>query len=158
MRLLYHIFVGTTILAYIYSYSFASSRFKATYPVRQARTHLSMSDFPESMPPSAKEIAGKSDEPKFKGFGKKDDIVVKKAKTAKELEDDQILESKIRSTTMFQKERARQEDALDTKIAALKEEEDLIATDPSVGAVPEVRMEASSLICHISLIYLIFLI
>ena len=43
----------------------------------------------------------------------------------------------IESSKLFKSTRARQEALLDEKIAKLKEEEDLIASDPSVGAVPE---------------------
>lgn len=48
------------------------------------------------------------------------------------------LEKAIESSKLFKSTRARQEALLDEKIARLKEEEDLIASDPSVGAVPEI--------------------
>ena len=47
-------------------------------------------------------------------------------------EDDMIL-----NTKMFKSDRLRREDLLNEKIKRLKAEDDLIATDPSVGAVPE---------------------
>lgn len=43
----------------------------------------------------------------------------------------------IQSTDMFKKKRQNRIDILNENIQKLKEEEDLIATDPSVGAVPE---------------------
>ncbi len=43
----------------------------------------------------------------------------------------------IESSKLFKSTRARQEAILDEKIARLREEEELLATDPSVGAVPE---------------------
>ena len=77
----------------------------------------------------------------FKGFSKKkeEEIATKEVKkTKEEILADQRLESQIRSTNMFEKKRAREEAELDAKIAAVREEEELIASDPSVGAVPEV--------------------
>ena len=47
------------------------------------------------------------------------------------------IDEAIESSTLFKSKRARQEALLDEKIAKLKEEEDLLASDPSVGAVPE---------------------
>eukprot|EP00596_Hydrurales_sp_CCMP1899_P007738 CAMPEP_0119042258 /NCGR_PEP_ID=MMETSP1177-20130426/14492_1 /TAXON_ID=2985 /ORGANISM="Ochromonas sp, Strain CCMP1899" /LENGTH=192 /DNA_ID=CAMNT_0007008911 /DNA_START=329 /DNA_END=907 /DNA_ORIENTATION=+ len=44
---------------------------------------------------------------------------------------------KEKEERLYMTPRARREAELDEKIARLKEEEDLIATDPSVGAVPE---------------------
>lgn len=77
--------------------------------------------------------------PKFKGFGKKEVPPPKPIeKTEKEREEEMKLESEIRSTNMFKNMRARQEESLDSKITKLREEEELIASDPSVGAVPEV--------------------
>ena len=91
-------------------------------------------------------MAGGGDEdeekPKpFKGFSKKreEEITKEVKKTKEEILADQRLESQIRSTKMFEKKRAREEAELDAKIAAVREEEELIASDPSVGAVPEVR-------------------
>ena len=76
----------------------------------------------------------------FKGFSKKreEEITKEVKKTKEEILADQRLESQIRSTKMFEKKRAREEAELDAKIAAVREEEELIASDPSVGAVPEV--------------------
>ena len=76
----------------------------------------------------------------FKGFSKKreEEIIKEVKKTKEEIIADQRLESQIRSTNMFEKKRAREEAELDAKIAAVREEEELIASDPSVGAVPEV--------------------
>ena len=76
----------------------------------------------------------------FKGFSKKreQEIIKEVQKSKEEILADQRLESQIRSTKMFEKKRAREEAELDAKIAAVQEEEDLIASDPSVGAVPEV--------------------
>ena len=78
----------------------------------------------------------------FKGFGKKDDLVKQtppKQKTKEEMIEAQALESRIRASNMFRKKRAKEEETLDKKIAMVQEEEELLATDPSVGAVPEVH-------------------
>jgi hypothetical protein len=48
-----------------------------------------------------------------------------------------VTEEKKVGDNLYQTPRARREAELDEKIARLKEEEDLIATDTSVGAVPE---------------------
>ena len=76
----------------------------------------------------------------FKGFSKKkeEEITKEVQKTKEEVLADQRLEGQIRSTKMFEKKRAREESELDAKIAAVRAEEELIASDPSVGAVPEV--------------------
>jgi hypothetical protein len=101
-----------------------------------------MSDFPESSAPEP--VSGKSGDEgnskvPFKGFGKKEPPVqMKREKTAAEIEADQKLDDEIRSTNMFKNIRQRREDALDSKISQLRTEEELIASDPSVGAVPEV--------------------
>jgi len=47
------------------------------------------------------------------------------------------VDTAILSTKMFKRRANKQEEELERKIQELKEEEDLIATDPSVGAVPE---------------------
>jgi hypothetical protein len=47
------------------------------------------------------------------------------------------VEEKILSTTMFQRQKSRKEDILAEKIQKLREEDELLASDPSVGAVPE---------------------
>lgn len=47
------------------------------------------------------------------------------------------LNDAIESSKLFKSTRARQEALLDEKIARLREEEEMLATDPSVGAVPE---------------------
>jgi hypothetical protein len=47
------------------------------------------------------------------------------------------LDEVIESTALFKSNRERDEALLDEKIARLKEEQDMLATDPSVGAVPE---------------------
>lgn len=47
------------------------------------------------------------------------------------------LDGAIESSQLFKSTRARQEALLDEKIARLREEEEMLATDPSVGAVPE---------------------
>ena len=83
-----------------------------------------------------------------KGFGKKKEVV-------KELEQKQpfnsrlnpsaettaaevtVSASKSEEKNLYATPRARREAELDEKIARLKEEEDLISSDPSVGAVPE---------------------
>jgi hypothetical protein len=79
-----------------------------------------------------------------KGFGKKKVAV-------KEAEVKQPFNTRLDSTTeapskalvqpedknLYQTPRARREAELDEKIARLKEEEDLISSDTSVGAVPE---------------------
>jgi hypothetical protein len=44
----------------------------------------------------------------------------------------------ILNTQMFRSVKARDEERLNEKIQLLKDEEELIATDPSVGAVPEI--------------------
>ena len=59
------------------------------------------------------------------------------AKSLKQ-ESPEELEKKILSTKMFQDQRSKSMVELDDKIRRLKEEEDLIASDPSVGAVPEI--------------------
>mmetsp|Transcript_10017 Transcript_10017/g.16752 ORF Transcript_10017/g.16752 Transcript_10017/m.16752 type:complete len:254 (+) Transcript_10017:81-842(+) len=46
-------------------------------------------------------------------------------------------EEKILQTDMYKRKQQRKEEALQEKIAKLREEEELIASDPSVGAVPE---------------------
>jgi len=46
-------------------------------------------------------------------------------------------ESKFESTNYYKTEIKKREAALDEKIAKLREEEELMASDPSVGAVPE---------------------
>lgn len=43
----------------------------------------------------------------------------------------------IQNTDMFKKKRQFQQEALEEKIQRLREEEELLASDPSVGAVPE---------------------
>ena len=48
------------------------------------------------------------------------------------------LDAAIESSKLFKTTRARQEALLDEKIARLREEEEMLATDPSVGAVPEI--------------------
>ena len=83
-----------------------------------------------------------------KGFGKKKEVV-------KEVEQKQpfntrlnpssettaadvtVTASKSEEKNLYATPRARREAELDEKIARLKEEEDLISSDPSVGAVPE---------------------
>jgi len=47
------------------------------------------------------------------------------------------VEDMIQSTDMFKKKRQVQQESLDEKIQRLREEEELLASDPSVGAVPE---------------------
>jgi hypothetical protein len=59
------------------------------------------------------------------------------AKSLKQ-ESPEELEKKILSTKMFKDQRTKSMTDLDDKIRRLKEEEDLIASDPSVGAVPEI--------------------
>lgn len=83
-----------------------------------------------------------------KGFGKKKEVV-------KEVEqklpfntrlnpssestagDVTVTANKSEEKNLYATPRARREAELDEKIARLKEEEDLISSDPSVGAVPE---------------------
>lgn len=48
------------------------------------------------------------------------------------------MDSRIRSSKMFEKKKVRENAALDAKIQKVREEEALVASDPSVGAVPEV--------------------
>jgi len=73
----------------------------------------------------------------FKGFGKKR-VDEAKAKVAEaKAEEDAKLESTILTSKMMLNVRARRETELDEKISKLREEEALLATDPSVGAVPE---------------------
>ena len=69
-----------------------------------------------------------------------DSNVIDKSDIAKNLKDESTdeLEKKILGTKMFQDQRTRSRLELDDKIRRLKEEEDLIASDPSVGAVPEI--------------------
>ncbi len=51
--------------------------------------------------------------------------------------DNKSVNALIESTPFFQKKKKSRVELLDEKIRRLKEEEDLIASDPSVGAVPE---------------------
>jgi hypothetical protein len=67
----------------------------------------------------------------------KEEVLVPKTNLKADPEAPINIEEAIESSTLFKSTRARQEALLDEKIARLKEEEDLIASDPSVGAVPE---------------------
>ena len=69
-----------------------------------------------------------------------DSNVINKSDIAKNLKDESTdeVEKKILSTKLFQDQRTRSKLELEDKIRRLKEEEDLIASDPSVGAVPEI--------------------
>ena len=83
-----------------------------------------------------------------KGFGKKREAVKEadqkqpfntRLNPAEESTTDAISSSniKVEEKRSYITPRARREAELDEKIARLKEEEDLLSTDPSVGAVPE---------------------
>jgi hypothetical protein len=140
------------LFALLFASLFASQNAWVAYPRHALRPStarpnraLLMSDFPESAMPdpisSAENNEYDGSKLPFKGFGKKEIISSSsksKEKTPVEIEADQKLEDEIRKTNMFKNMRQRREDALDSKIARLKEEEELIASDPSVGAVPEV--------------------
>ena len=101
------------------------------------RVVLFSSDFPEISTESSPLEKADENQSQFKGFGKKDKKG-KNEKTEKEKLEDMKLESEIQRTNMFQNIKQKREEALETKISQLKEEEDLISSDPSVGAVPEV--------------------
>ena len=62
--------------------------------------------------------------PKSKGFSRIKPI---------EKSDPDDIDLKIKETKMYKSIRTKQESQLNEKIAKLKEEEDLLATDPSVG-------------------------
>jgi hypothetical protein len=53
------------------------------------------------------------------------------------LSKDSDLDTLIKNTEMFKSKREYRENILQSKIEQLKQEDDLIASDPSVGAVPE---------------------
>ena len=81
-----------------------------------------------------------SNQEEFKGFGKK------KLKTPpseiqnynNQVIQDPKVDKAIQASGRFTRMRENREKELDEKIAMLKEEDDLIATDPSVGAVPQI--------------------
>ena len=83
----------------------------------------------------------------FKGFGRKKaqsvpepnvemKIQAKLVEPPKSVGDINV-EKEILSTKMFKNIEKKREEALNEKIQRLREEEELIASDPSVGAVPE---------------------
>lgn len=82
----------------------------------------------------------KSDEDTvFKGFGKSNNkSQMLSGDTIEKKEEERIVEKEIEGTKMFLSMRQRREDALDEKINQLREVDEQIASDPSVGAVPEV--------------------
>ena len=78
-------------------------------------------------------VEGSSNVESSKGFGKREAAAMALRASANETDvDEQIKKSK-----MYQTISARRLSELDDKIRKLKEEEALIASDPSVGAVPE---------------------
>lgn len=80
-----------------------------------------------------------NDKEEFKGFGKKK-VIMSSSEIQKnnQVIQDPKVDEVIQASGRFTRMRENREKELDDKIAILKEEDDLIATDPSVGAVPQI--------------------
>jgi hypothetical protein len=94
-----------------------------------------------------------------KGFGKKNEIKpeprIQESKTGANRAEVEpatdALDAQIKGTQMFQNMNARRVMELEEKIQKLKDEDDLIASDPSVGAVPE--LVANRMISRIAVFF-----
>jgi len=141
-NLIYNILIVNALL-------YGGGAFKSL-KVPLCRTSILFSSTPDDIPQIIPQVSTDPEISKsFKGFGKKktqpviEESVEIKSKpiiASEEIETEKKngdIEKEILSTKMFKNIEKKREEALNDKIQKLREEEELIASDPSVGAVPE---------------------